>query len=118
MALLAAAILPRLGAFRLHGWIQSAIVAATAALLGRLMVPGLLRSLRQARPLNRVMVVHAIAGGAAEVLALYVVVSAGLGWVPRRVRIVNYKRWMRLTLGLWLLAFCLGAGTYLSLNGG
>jgi len=35
-----------------------------------------------------------------------------------RLRIANYKRWMRLALGAWLVALGSGAWTYRTLNGG
>jgi hypothetical protein len=64
------------------------------------------------------VLLHAIAGIVAELLGLYVVVCAGLGWLPARFRFTNYKPWMRLTLAAWLVAFGLGAWTYQTLNGG
>jgi plastocyanin len=53
----------------------------------------------------------------AELMAIYVVAVAGLGWLPRRLRFTNYKPWMRATLFLWWTTVGLGAGLYYSWNG-
>jgi plastocyanin len=116
--LLTGAALARLGRFRVHGWVQGTIVSVNAVVIAVAMVPSLHRYLRSWNAGVRVVTVHAIAGSVAEVLGLYVVISAGLDWLPTRLRIVNYKRWMRVTLGAWTVALGLGAWTYRSLNGG
>lgn len=113
--LLLGAALARLGRFRFHGWLQSSIVGLNAVVIGLAMVPALIRYLRSG---TRIVLVHAAAGSVAELLGLYVVVSAGLHLLPPRLRIANYKRWMRVTLGAWLVALGLGAWTYETLNGG
>jgi plastocyanin len=118
VGLVMGALLARLHRFRAHGWLQGAIVAANALLIAVVMIPSFYRYLGS-RPLGpRVVLVHAIAGSTAELLGLYVVLCAGLGWVPARFRFTNYKLWMRLTLAAWLVAFGLGAWTYQTLNGG
>jgi len=116
--LLAGALLARLGRFRVHGWVQGLIVSGNAVVIGIVMIPSFVRYFPSRTADTRVVPVHAAAGSLAELLGLYVVVSAGLGWLPERFRIKNYKRWMRLALGLWLVAFGLGAWTYRTLNGG
>ena len=113
--LLAGAALARLGRFRIHGWLQGTIVSLNAVVIAVAMGPSLVRYLRSG---TRFLLVHAIAGSVAELLGLYIVVSAGLDWFPTRLRIANYKRWMRVTLGAWIVAFGLGAWTYRTLNGG
>jgi len=113
--LLAGAALARLGRFRVHGWVQSTIVGMNAVVIAVAMGPSLHRHLRSGA---HIVLVHAIAGSVAELLGLYVVVSAGLGWLPTRLRISNYKCWMRVTLGAWMVAVALGAWTYWNLNGG
>jgi len=112
--LLLGAALARLGRFRLHGLLQGTIVGLNAVVIAVVMGPSLVRNLRSG---TRIVLVHAIAGSVAELLGLYVVVSAGLDWLPMRLRIANYKRWMRITLGAWLVAVSLGAWTYRTLNG-
>ena len=113
--LLSGAALARLGRFRLHGWLQGTIVSLNAAVIAIAMVPSLVRYLRSG---TRFVLVHAIAGSVAELLGLYVVISAGLDWLPSPLRIVNYKRWMRMTLSAWMVALGLGALMYRDLNGG
>lgn len=113
--LLAGAALAWLGRFRIHGWLQGSIVFLNALIIATAMVPSLVRYLKSGA---RAVLIHAIAGSVAELLALYVVVSAGPGWLPKRWRIASYRPWMRAALGAWLVAFALGAWTYRSLNGG
>jgi plastocyanin len=113
--LLLGAAFARLGRFRIHGWVQGTIVGLNAVVIAVAMIPSLVRYLRSG---TRIVLVHAIAGSAAELLGLYVVVSVGLNWLPLRLRIANYKGWMRITLGAWLAAFTLGAWTYRTFNGG
>ena len=113
--LLAGAALARLGRVRIHGCVQGTIVGLNAAVIAAAMEPSLVRFLRSG---IWFVLVHAVAGSVAELLGLYIVASAGLGWLPARLRIANYKRWMRVALGAWIVAFGLGAWTYRSLNGG
>jgi plastocyanin len=117
-ALIIGAVLARLRLFRVHGWLQGTIVSGNILLIARVMIPSLHRYLGSSTPTPRIVLVHAIAGSVTELLALYVVLSAGLGWLPARFRFTNYKPWMRLTLAIWLVTFGLGAWTYETLNGG
>jgi plastocyanin len=112
--LLLGVALARLGRFRIHGWLQGTIVGLNAVVIAIAMGPSLVHHLRSG---TRVVLVHAIAGSVAELLGLYIVVSVGLDWLPTRLRIANYKRWMRVTLGAWLVTVALGAWTYGTLNG-
>jgi plastocyanin len=112
------AVLARLRRFRVHGWLQGAIVALNALLIAVVMIPAFYRYFPTRTSDTRVVLVHAIAGSIAELLGLYVVLCAGLGWLPLRFRFTNYRAWMRLTLAAWLVAFGLGAWTYQTLNGG
>ena len=114
IGLLAGAGLARLRRFTAHGWLQGTIVTANVLIIAVVMIPAFYRDFGA----TRVVLVHAIAGSIAELLGLYVVLSAGLGWLPARFRFQNYKPWMRLTLATWLVAVGLGAWTYQTLNGG
>jgi plastocyanin len=116
--LLMGAALARLGRFRIHGWLQGTIVGLNAMVIAVAMLPSLHRNLKSGTAGPRIVPTHAIAGSVAELLGMYIVVSAGLVWLPRRLRIANYKRWMRVTLGAWLVAVALGAWTHQALNGG
>jgi uncharacterized membrane protein YozB (DUF420 family) len=55
---------------------------------------------------------HALLGAAAETLGLYIVLVAGTTIVPRRLRFTNWKRWMRIELGLWWVVVLTGIWTY------
>jgi plastocyanin len=118
MGLVAGAVLARLRRFRFHGWLQGVIVTGNALVIAVVMIPSFYRYLPSRTPDTRVVLVHAIAGSVAELLGLYIVISAGLGWLPPRLRFSNYKPWMRLALVTWLVAFGLGVWTYRALNGG
>jgi plastocyanin len=118
VGLVVGAVLARLRRFHAHGWLQGAIVGSNALLIAFVMIPSFYRYFPTRTPGTRVVLVHAIAGSIAELLGLYVVICAGLGWLPARFRFTNYKPWMRLTLAAWLVAFGLGAWTYQTLNGG
>jgi plastocyanin len=117
-SLIIGAVLARLRRFRVHGWLQGTIVTGNVLLIARVMIPSLYRFLGSSASTPRIVLVHAIAGSIAELLGLYVVLAAGLGWLPARFRFSNYRPWMRLTLAAWLVAFGLGAWTYETLNGG
>ena len=118
IGLVGGAVLARLRHFRTHGWLQGGIAIANAVLIAIAMIPSVHGHLSSSSTDTRVVLIHAIAGTVAELLGLYLVVSAGLGWLPQRLRFTNYKIWMRTTLAAWLLAFGLGAWVYNILNGG
>jgi hypothetical protein len=113
VGVLTGAALARLRRFRVHCWLQGAIVGFNGVVIAFAMIPSLIRYLRSG---TWIILVHAIAGSVAELLGLYVVVSAGTDWLPMRLRIANYKHWMRVGLGAWLIAVALGAWTYQTLN--
>ncbi len=54
---------------------------------------------------------HAFVGTVAELFAIYIVTT---GWkiLPSALRFDNYKKFMRIGLGLWWLTILLGVGTY------
>jgi hypothetical protein len=55
---------------------------------------------------------HATMGCIAELLALYIILSAGTRILPEALRFVRYKLWMRTALVVWWLALLLGLTTY------
>ncbi|MBZ5675369.1 MAG: hypothetical protein LAP61_14100 [Acidobacteriia bacterium] len=93
------------------------MVGLNAAVIGAAMVPSFHRNFKSGTG-SRVVRAHVIAGSVVELLGLYIVVSVGLDALPKRLRVGNYKRWMRVTLGAWLVAVGLGVWTYRTLNGG
>ena len=118
LALTLGAILARQKRFRAHKLVQSGAVLSNLVMIGTVMLPsfrnlGLPRRLAAFKHLYyAVVVVHGLLGSVAELMALYVALSAGTGLLPQRVRLRNQKRWMRATLALWWLVAALGIGVY------
>jgi uncharacterized membrane protein YozB (DUF420 family) len=59
---------------------------------------------------------HAALGVVAELVGLYVIVAAGTNVFPNRLRLTNYRAWMRATLILWWVVLLLGVATYVRLD--
>jgi hypothetical protein len=55
---------------------------------------------------------HAASGSLTELLALYILLAAGTSLLPEKLRIHNFKLWMRSVLALWWIALLLGIGVY------
>lgn len=116
--LLAGAVLARRQRFRVHGWVQSTVVLVNLAVILGFMLPSFSRQLAPHGRISLhgggdwIALTHALVGTAAELLAIYVVLVAGLSLLPERVRFTRYKPWMRTTLAMWMLALLLGFGTY------
>ena len=51
-------------------------------------------------------------GTIAEIAGLYILLAAGTRLLPEKVRITNYKLWMRSVLILWWVVLLLGFATY------
>ena len=119
MGLLAGTWLARKKRFRLHAWCQSAVVLLNLAVIALVMMPSF-----HARVLPRIpakmgkayyslATAHGLLGIAAEVVALYILLSAGTQLLPQKARITRYKAWMRRTLVLWWVVLLLGIMTYM-----
>jgi hypothetical protein len=54
---------------------------------------------RLGRPYNAIAVGHATVGCVAELLALYIILAAGTKILPKSLRLVRYKLWMRSRYG-------------------
>jgi len=55
---------------------------------------------------------HAALGSITELAGLYILLAAGTTVSPEKLRITNYKLWMRSVLVLWWLVLLLGFATY------
>jgi hypothetical protein len=55
---------------------------------------------------------HAVLGTLAEGGGLYILLAVGTRLLPPRLRIRNYKLWMRTVLVLWWAVLLLGLATY------
>jgi uncharacterized membrane protein YozB (DUF420 family) len=117
MALLAGAVLARRRNYRAHAWCQSAVVLLNLAVIGFAMAPSFYiqvapkipQSLR--KPYYAIAAGHAALGVFAELAGFYVILAAGTNILPNRLRLRNYRAWMRATLILWWVVLPLGMAT-------
>jgi plastocyanin/uncharacterized membrane protein YozB (DUF420 family) len=118
LALLLGMLLARQKRFRAHGICQSAVVLLNLIPIASFMGPAFHKGVLPALPkgLNdrfyAVATAHATLGTIAELVGLYIILSAGLKVLPQALRFTNYKRWMRTELALWWLVIVFGLGTY------
>jgi uncharacterized membrane protein YozB (DUF420 family) len=64
------------------------------------------------KPYYAIAAGHVALGLIAELMGLYVIVAAGTHVLPDRLRLRNYRPWMRATLVLWWVVLLLGLATY------
>jgi hypothetical protein len=110
------ALLARRGMFRAHGWLQGTLALLNAALVVTRMIPAFRLQFSPSSGPPALAWIHATAGATAQLLGLYMVLVAGLGWVPKNLAFTNYKLWMRITLAAWWIAVSLGSALYVSFN--
>ena len=118
VGLLAGALLARLKRFRQHAWCQSVIVLVNLPLIVVAMLPSFRVYVAPRIPLKlgkayyAVATAHAALGTLAEVGGLYILLAVGTNLLPPRLRIRNYKVWMRTVSVLWWAVLLLGWATY------
>lgn len=118
VGLLAGARLARLKRFREHAWCQSVSVLVNLVLIAVTMLPSFRVHVAPHIPLKLGRVYYALAtahaalGTLAEGGGLYIVLAVGTSLLPARLRIRNYKLWMRAVLVLWWIVLVLGLATY------
>jgi uncharacterized membrane protein YozB (DUF420 family) len=118
VALLIGALLARRRRFRAHAWCQSLLVLLNLVLIVLTMIPSFLARVSPKIPLKlnktyyALATAHAALGTVAELAALYILLAAGTGVLPQKLRISNYKLWMRSVLLLWWMVLLLGFATY------
>jgi len=116
--LLVGAWLARAQRFAAHAWCQSTIVILNTALVALTMLPSFQLHVLPKIParLNKayyaLSTTHAILGSAAELTALYILLSAGTQLLPQKFLIKSFKPWMRTALALWWATLLLGVATY------
>jgi hypothetical protein len=116
--LLIGATLARMQRYRLHARCQSLVVILNIALIALIMIPSFRDQVlpkipaKLGRPYYSLATAHAMFGSVAQAGGLYVLLSAGTQLLPQRVRIANFKLWMRSVLLLWWCAILLGLATY------
>jgi uncharacterized membrane protein YozB (DUF420 family) len=118
VGLLVGAILARLKRFTQHAWCQSVIVVINLLLIVLTMVPSFRAHVAPRIPLKlgkayyALATAHAALGTLAEGGGLYILLAVGTSLLPARLRIRNYKPWMRTVLALWWVVLVLGVATY------
>jgi uncharacterized membrane protein YozB (DUF420 family) len=118
LALLGGALLARKKRFRVHAWCQSLIVLLNMAVIVIVMVPSFRDHVSPKIPQKigkafyALATVHGVLGSVAEILGLYILLAAGTALLPQKLRMTNYKLWMRILLVLWWLVLLLGFATY------
>jgi len=118
VGLLIGARLARPRHFRAHAWCQSVIVLLNLAMIIFTMIPSFRVhvSPKLPRKLGKAYYglasAHAALGTITEIAGLYILLSAGTSLLPEKVRMSNYKLWMRSVLILWWVVLLLGFATY------
>ncbi len=118
VGLVIGALLARLGRFRQHAWCQSVIVLLNLAVILLTMIPSFRVHVYPKIPLRLgkayygLATAHAALGTVTEVAGLYILLAVGTEVLPQKLRITNYKVWMRTVLVLWWLVLLLGLATY------
>ena len=118
VGLLAGVWLARKKRFRQHAVCQSAVVLLNLAVIALVMMPSFHARVLPKIPAHLGKAYYALAtahgslGIIAEIVALYILLSAGTQLLPERIRITRYKAWMRSTLALWWVVLILGMVTY------
>src|SRR5947209_9331107 len=118
VGLLIGALLVRLRRFRGHAWCQSVIVLLNLAVIVLTMIPSFRAHVSPKIPLKLATAYYALAsahaalGSIAELGGLYILLAVGTNLLPKRLRILRYKFWMRMVLAAWWLVLFLGLATY------
>ena len=118
LALVLGMVLARSQMYRAHAWCQSTVIVLNLIVIAQVMLPAFRGQVapkipaRLARSYYAVATGHATMGLIAELLGLYIILVAGTGILPERLRFVRYKPWMRTALVIWWLALLLGLTTY------
>jgi uncharacterized membrane protein YozB (DUF420 family) len=118
VGLLVGAWLARTRRFRQHAWCQSVIVVFNLVLIALAMIPTFRIQVlpRIPQKLGKAYVAlataHAALGSVTELAGLYILLAAGTRLLPEKIRITQYKPWMRSVLVLWWLVLLLGFATY------
>jgi uncharacterized membrane protein YozB (DUF420 family) len=116
--LLVGALLVWRGHVRLHRFLQSFVILVNIPVVLYSMVPPYLEFVAPSVPNHldqvRILVpsVMLVAGVAAELLGVYIILVAGTSWIPERFRFRRYKLWMRTELALWWGVVLAGLTTY------
>ena len=102
-----------------HRWVQTAAAVLNAGMVLWMMIlpfrdfvaPGIPGKIAQ--PFYAISVLHGMIGGSGLLLGLFVVLRAN-GLAPKPLRFSNYRLFMRISYGLYMLATLLGVLVYLT----
>jgi uncharacterized membrane protein YozB (DUF420 family) len=118
LLLSAGMLLARAKRFRLHAVLQSGVVLLNLGLILRFMLPSFRHQLAASFPISgkdvpvAFVLLHSFIGALAWLMALFVILVAGTPLIPRKLRFLNYRRWMWTVFVLWWAAFLLGCVIY------
>jgi uncharacterized membrane protein YozB (DUF420 family) len=118
VALIAGALLARAKNYTAHGICQSAVLLLNLVMIASVMWPSFYGQVLPALPKHLkdpyygAATAHGVLGAIAELLGLYIVLAVGTDTLPRRLRIIRLKLWMRIELILWWLVIITGVLTY------
>lgn len=109
----------------LHANFQTTVVLLNLFFIFSIMAVSAYDVFKSGEPLtkfpNPVVVLHILLGIASELSGLYLVIRMRTSWLPPNLRVKNFKRMMRYTLGLWTVTVLFGlviyAAYYLGLGG-
>lgn len=119
-ALILGSFLARWKHYRAHAICQTTVLALNLLMIVLVMWPSFHAQVlpRLSRHLTvsyyAVAVAHGALGAMAELFGLYIALMAGTRLVPQKLRLKNWKFWMRAELALWWVVILTGAGTYYS----
>jgi uncharacterized membrane protein YozB (DUF420 family) len=118
VALIAGAVLAKRKRYVAHGICRTTVLLLNLGMIGFVMWPSFQQQVMPALPESlhkwyfAAATIHALLGGAAELLGLYIVIVAGTSMLPQSLRFKDWKRWMRAELTLWSIVVLTGVGTY------
>jgi len=119
VALIVGMFLARTGRYRFHAWCQTVVVLLNLSIIALVMTPSFRIAVAPAiprhldNPYYALSTAHAVLGTLAELGGLYILIAAGTKILPRRLRLTQYKLWMRSLLVLWWIVLSLGFATYI-----
>lgn len=117
-ALIVGAILARQKRYKAHGACQTTVLLLNLWMIAVEMWPSFRLQIvpHASRAFHtsyyRIATIHAALGTAAELLGVYIVLVAATKVIPPFLRFAQWKRWMRIELGLWLVSLAWGIATY------
>jgi uncharacterized membrane protein YozB (DUF420 family) len=118
VALVAGTLLAKQKRYVAHGICQTTVLLLNLGMIGFVMWPSFQQQVTPALPESlrkwyfATAAIHALLGGTAELLGLYIVIVAGTRILPQSLRFKDWKRWMRAELTLWSIVVLTGVGTY------